>query len=155
MPPHASISQRSQPTTADVAGPAAPKRTASAARAACFVDSGTGPPGVSYCFGVSIFTGIPAPVISSHVASTTSTPMPSPGSATIVFMSLRLPLHRARRQTLHDEALADEIENRDRDRGENRAGHQLAPDVLIAHDHHRELDRHRHRRLVGGEDQRE
>ena len=37
------------------------------------------------CGGVRIFSGRPVPVSSSQVASTTSIPIPSPGSATTVF----------------------------------------------------------------------
>src|SRR5262249_44707075 len=44
------------------------------------------PPGPSTCGGVRIFTGMPAADITSRAASTTSTPMPSPGSATMVFI---------------------------------------------------------------------
>ena len=43
-PPHASISQRSHATTGEDDGPAAPKRTPAAARAACLVSSGRGVP---------------------------------------------------------------------------------------------------------------
>src|SRR5438132_1582714 len=66
-----------------------------------------------------------------------------------------LSLDRPGRESLDDEALAEEVEDRDGDRGEDGSGHELTPDVLIAHHHHRELDRNRHRGLVGGEDQRQ
>ncbi len=85
-PAHACISQRSQATTAEVAGPAAPKSTPSAWRAARFVSSGTGSP----WGGVLILRGSPVPIKSSHVASTTSIPMPCPGRATTVFMAILL-----------------------------------------------------------------
>src|SRR5262249_35998511 len=86
-PAHALISQRSQETTAEVDGPAAPKSTPSASRAACLVSSGRGDP----WGGVRILRGRPVPMRSSQVASTTSSPMPSPGSATMVFMAIRAP----------------------------------------------------------------
>src|SRR5438034_8027029 len=89
-PAHARISQRSQLTTLVVAGPAAPKSTPSASRANCLVWSGTDPATVgvapSTCGGVRIFSGRPAPTSTSQVASTTSIPIPSPGSTTTVFV---------------------------------------------------------------------
>src|SRR5712692_7471212 len=85
-PAHACISHRSQATTAEVAGPAAPKITPSASRAARFVSSGTGSP----WGGVLILRGSPVPIKSSQVASMTSIPMPCPGRATTVFMAILL-----------------------------------------------------------------
>src|SRR6267142_2130830 len=85
-PAQACISQRSQETTEVVAGPAAPKSTPSASRAARLVSSGRGSP----WGGVVILRGSPVPIKSSHVASTTSIPMPCPGSATTVFMAILL-----------------------------------------------------------------
>jgi len=38
--------------------------------------------------GVRTLSGRPLPIRSSHVASTTSGPMPWPGSATMVFMAI-------------------------------------------------------------------
>src|SRR5205814_1288975 len=83
---------RSHATTAVVAGPAAPKSTASASRHARLVSSGTGASGAEpvVCGGVRILSGMPAAARISQVASTTSTPMPCPGSATTVFIRLAL-----------------------------------------------------------------
>src|SRR6266508_26536 len=83
-PAHALISQRSHDTTGEVDGPAAPKSTPSAPRAAFLVSSGNGDP----WGGVRILRGRPVPMSSSQVASTTSSPMPSRGSATMVFMAI-------------------------------------------------------------------
>ena len=97
-PAHAAISQRSQATTREVDGPAAPKSTPSASRAARLVASGKGEP----CGGVRILSGSPVPMSSSHVASTTSGPIPSPGSATIVRMGVFMaPPSRGAVFTLH------------------------------------------------------
>src|SRR5207249_11093920 len=41
---------------------------------------------LSTCGGVRIFSGRPAPTSTSQVASTTSIPIPSPGSTTTVFV---------------------------------------------------------------------
>ena len=86
-PAQAAISQRSQETTGEVDGPAAPKSTPSASRARRLVSSGRGEP----CGGVRILSGRPVPISRSHVASTTSMPIPSPGSATTVFMVMLTP----------------------------------------------------------------
>src|SRR5262249_61297669 len=75
-----------RPTPRVVAGPAAPKSTASASRQMRFVSSGTGEPDAEIWGGVRIVSGTLAPLRTSHVASTTSMPIPSPGSATTVFM---------------------------------------------------------------------
>src|SRR5207253_8127161 len=58
----------------------------SAARHARCVSSGTGEAGVGIVRGGRIFTGTSAPLSTSHVASTTSRPMPSPARATMIFM---------------------------------------------------------------------